>query len=126
MSNDNITILNILKFTLNSDLSLMYKKVYLKKYINEFMNNENENEIKNIIKENNNEIYEYLFLNRINKSNYNQTIEKQKLYNETHKERLKELKRNYYLKHREEQINKSKENYRRKKELLKNANEDNN
>ena len=125
MSANNESIIDILKFTLNSDLSIMYKKVYLKKYISQYMNNTNEEEFKNMIKENNNDIYEYLFLPKTEKTNYKQQLEKQKIYIEENKEKIKEAKRKYYYKHREEQLNKCKENYRKKKEILKNQLEEN-
>ena len=65
------TIIEILNFTLNSDLTIMYKKVYLKKFIKEYLNDNNKDELMNIIKNNNKEIYDYLFLDRNDKNRYN-------------------------------------------------------
>ena len=65
MTSRNDTIIEILNFTLNSDLTIMYKKVYLKKFIKEYLNDNNKDELMNIIKNNNKEIYDYLFLDMI-------------------------------------------------------------
>ena len=85
MSLDNDTIIHILNFVLDGDMNIMYKKVFLKKYINNYLNDDNKDIIKNIIKEKNNEIYEYLFLSRTEKSNYNKIVENKKKYYNEHK-----------------------------------------
>jgi len=124
MSSRNDFIIEILNFTLNSDLSLMYKKVYLKKFIKEYLNNDNKDILMNIIKNYNVEIYDYIFLERYDKSrqNYQQVLERQKKYNEEHKEELKEKRKQYYQKHREEKLQKVKE-YQLKKKEINNPNE---
>lgn len=125
MTSRNEFIIETINFVLDGDMTIMYKKVFLKKYINNYLNDNNKDIIKNIVKEKNNDIYEYLFLSRTEKSSYNKKLEKQKIYNEEHKEQIKQFKKKYYQEHREEQINKSKENYKKKKELInKNINDD--
>lgn len=124
MTSRNDILIEILNFTLNSDLSLIYKKVYLKKYVNEYLNDSNKEDIINIIKNNNIDIYNYIFLdkNDKNKLNYNKNIDNQRKYREEHKEELKEKRKIYYQKHREEKIQKVKE-YQLKKKEINNPNE---
>ena len=124
MSSRNDFIIDVINFTLNSDLSLMYKKVYLKKYVNYYLNDDNKDDIINIIKNNNNEIYEYIFIdnNDKNSNKYVKKLECKKKYNEAHKEELKEKRKQYYQKHREEKLQKVKE-YQLKKKEINNPNE---
>ena len=125
MSSHNDFIIEILNFLLNSDLTIMYKKVVIKKYINEYLNDNNKDELMNIIKNNNQEIYDYIFLERYDKKrqNYHQILERQKKYNEAHKEELKEKRKLYYQKHKEEKLQKVKEYQLKKKEINNNQNE---
>ena len=121
-----LTINELIIFILNNDMSNKYKKVFLKKIIKEYLNDKNENEIKDIIKNNNNEIYESLFLSYNDKlknkslDEYNKYIEIKKnyneKYNEIHKEELKQKRRIYYQKHKEDKIKKVKEYQQRKKQ----------
>ena len=127
MSSNDDNIFNTINFTLTSDLSLIYKKVFLKKYIDTYLNDNNKEQIINMIKDNNNEIYNYIFLDKVekNKIRNKKSIDTRKRYIENHKEELKEKRKQYYQEHREEQLNKCKENYRKKKEILKNQLEEN-
>lgn len=124
MSSRNDFIIDVINFTLNSDLSLMYKKVYLKKYVKHYLNDDNKDDIINIIKNNNDEIFEYIFIDKNDKNSnmYKKNMESQKKYNEAHKEELKEKRKQYYQKHREEKLQKVKE-YQLKKKEINNPNE---
>lgn len=127
MSSRNEFIIETLTFFLNSDLSLLYKKVVLKKYINKYMNDDNKDNIMNIIKEYNQDIYDYIFLNEIEKIQkyYKNTINKRAQYYQDHKKEILEKRKQYYQENKEKENNKNKNNYRKRKEELNNLKEEN-
>jgi len=129
MSIPNEYIYITINFLLNSDLSIMYKKVVLKKYIDNYINDTNKDNIINILKNNNNDIYDYIFLNpkeKIKKYNKSREI-KRKEYYENNKEKICEKGKLYYQEHKEHKLLKNKEYQERKKqEKLKQKEEENN
>lgn len=72
------------------------------------MNNENEEEIKNLFKEKNKELYDYLF---IAISYYNKSKEKPDKI-----KKIKDKKKEYYNKHKEEICEKQRLEYQKNKE----------
>lgn len=127
-----LSINEIIIFILNSNMSIMYKKVFLKNFIKEYLNDNNKNEIIELIKNNNEEIYEYLFLSYTDKLKKKSPDKFKKLseikkkysetYNELHKEELKEKRKIYYQNHKEDKLRKVKE-YQLKKKEINNPNE---
>jgi len=117
MSLSNENIIELLNYIISSDdLSLIYKKVFVKKIINKYMLDNNKDIIQNFIK-NNEEIYNYIFLNdEKKKKQYQKALQQHKLYYQDNKEILKEKGRQYYQEHREQQLKQKKEYYQRKKQ----------
>lgn len=114
-------IYDTIKFILiNSNLSIVYKKVILREYINNYLNNNNEDKIKDIIKNYDIKIYDYLFLNPQEKNKKNV-----KEYYKNHKKELNEKRMNYYYEHRDQELQQKKEYYKKKKqEKIKEINEE--
>jgi len=105
-------ICDTIKFILiNSNLSIVYKKVILREYINNYLNNNNEDKIKDIIKNYDIKIYDYLFLNQQEKNKKNV-----KEYYKNHKKELNEKRMNYYYEHRDQELQQKKEYYKKKKQ----------
>ena len=125
MSLPNESIIITLNFLLNSDLTVLYKKVVIKKFIDEYINDEIKNDIKNIIKNNNIDIYNYVFSIK-KKCDPEKLSKNYKKYYENNKEILKEKRRQYYQKHKEKEINRNKEYQLKKKELNNNYNDNSN
>lgn len=104
----NDTIIEILNFILDSELTLTYKKVFLKVYIQKYSTEENKEEIKNIILNKDKGIYNYLFLSQYDK-----------LKNKPEKlKSINEAKKKYYYKNKKEISDKRKQVYHENKELI--------
>lgn len=119
MSSHNDFVLETINFFLDSNLTNIYKKVVIKTYLAKYLTNENKENIINILKNKNNEIYEYIFLNlkEKKKNYYEKTKDEKKKYYQEHKEEISQRNKEKYNKKKEE-INKIKEENEKLKKML--------